>query len=1188
MAENKPLEGQSVLLILGMHRSGSSLLASMCDSLGVDMGSRLIEADQHNPAGYWEDADLVTIQEDLLEAMGQSWHGDYGADPYPSRWWQSATTRPFREALQQLLLSIKPEGPQRGFKDPRTTRFLPLWRVLLSQCGLRPFFVLAVRDPIEVIVSLIQRNQMDLKQALRIWVRYNLDAIRDSERQIGFVVDYGRWFTDGDSQLESLGKLLHRPLDRISRQRILSERIRPELRRSIAKIDLPPWVSTLYENLRALSGRALEPADFGPVLQMLEYWDILLRHGTEDKGRWQSPPIAIVAPDTQSPESDSEVVIACNQLARVLGNEGPPVTVLTLGYHAAESDMFLADQRMYAEEGVALLALPMTDEEIASPWHIARSWLAYRFLQQRRFIAAYIYDVGGSAYYSLLAQYQGIGLPYTQICLAINTPTAWEYAADGRFPDADAVECIHMETQSLKYAQHAVVSSTYMLHWLRAQVPHTLETIQVIPNLTGIEPAVRTVSVAFQEIIYLGRLDTRHGLLVFLHAIDALKDSLPSWIRITFLGKNGRVGDDDGFATISRHIADWPWRVQILGQLDSHASISYLQTHPCVAVIPAIEDNASYNVQVCLKMGIPSIISNAGATPEQIVASDRHRLVEPTSAAFSEAIRIAFDEVVDMQNKPLLLGPAMTEAEISASWRALFQSLIAQPGPSIPADPNEWPLVSVCLVHHERPHFLAQSIASLQAMDYPNMEVVLVDDGSCDHASTTYLEELVPIFESRGWTIIRQENKYLGAARNAAARKARGEWLLFMDDDNVAQPEEVRTMVRAALNSDSSIVTTAMDIFKGEASPVFWQKPDQTWIPLAGPCVTGIERNVFGDANALIQRKTFLALGGFTEDRAGHEDWEFFAKASLAGIPMVAVPEPLFWYRISTTGMLGKGNSYRDHHRSLRPYIARQPLLLQDLPLITHGQSAWRKALDTRRDSRKFVSQVYWGKDTQFSEDRSTRDVFLLEDHLLVHLCVPAGDAADYCYLRWDPTTRLAQFTVEDCRLRIDGERVWGWDHPHVTGQADIAVDNESGHPLITCLGSDPYLIFHLPDEIAQQLAGNGGVFEAKLRPTSLDWQDHDALADRQIRQREILHRERLAQLTAAVAIKTQNIVILSEEVERHKLQEERHMLQEAATAVHINNLAAELSATYASHSWRLTAPLRKLVKAVRWIKRRL
>ena len=95
----------------------------------------------------------------------------------------------------------------------------------------------------------------------------------------------------------------------------------------------------------------------------------------------------------------------------------------------------------------------------------------------------------------------------------------------------------------------------------------------------------------------------------------------------------------------------------------------------------------------------------------------------------------------------------------------------------------------------------------------------------------------------------------------------------------------------------------------------------QLWVPLGNAAGLGVFRNVFGDANALVRRTTFEALGGFTEDYGvGHEDWEFFARASLAGVNLQLVPEPLFWYRLNAASMLRAGNAQADHARSLRPY----------------------------------------------------------------------------------------------------------------------------------------------------------------------------------------------------------------------------------------------------------------------------
>ncbi len=1146
-----------VLLILGMHRSGSSLLGSICASLGINMGSRLIPPDQHNPAGYWEDADLVAIQENLLEALQQAWHGPRGPDPFPSRWWLSEGVRPYREALDALLGAVVANSGDRSFKDPRTSRFLPLWRDLLPKHRLEPCFLLAVRDPREVLVSLMHRNGMDLRHALRIWIRYNLDGIRDSDASIRFVVDYARWFTEGDAQLSALAEVLSIPLDEQERRRILSERIRPDLRRSTAPIDLPPWAGAIYDELRALAGRPLQAADFGPVLQMLEYWDVLLRHGAEAHGQSGKAPVAIATPDIQGPTRDSDIAIAYRQLARFLVTEGHPVTVLALSPHLDEAGEFGAWQGRYAEDGIALLALPMEGDVLLSPWHIARSWLAYRFLSRRRFPLVHIAGQGGCAYYSLLAQRQGIAFPDSRFCLGIHSPTAWKLAADGRFPDADMLECIHMETQSLALADRAVSSSAYMLGWLRQNVPTLPAQLDIIPNLTG-QPDTASLSrepvPPLREIVFFGRLDTRHGLALFIAAMETLKGRIPAGLQITFLGGNGLVGEEDGFSTVRRQTLGWPWGVQILGQLDHHSALAYLQRRPCIAVIPALDDHSPHAVLACLRLGIPCILSHVGGIPELVHLEDRQRLIPPIVTALAQAVLQIFADTSTRSPPPLPLRPAISEEQATRSWHQLHQAILSTPPSPEPVEQGEWPLVSVCLVHHERPHLLAQAVASLAAADYPNLEVILVDDGSADPASHTLLDRLETFFTQRGWRIIRQGNRYLGAARNAAARIARGKWLLFMDDDNLAKVREIRTLIRAARSTDARIVTAAMDIFAGPLPPVFWERPQQTWVPLAGPCVAGVQRNVFGDANALVHRDTFLSLGGFTEDRAGHEDWEFFGRACLAGVAMLAVPEPLFRYRLSTGGMLGTGDSYRDHRRSLRPYIQSQPAALADLPILAHGQSIWRRDLAEARERRRFSSEIYWGHDVAFSETRKTRDTFLLDHHFLIHLTLPPAAVHDYRYLRWDPTDRPAQLLLHACLLRVDGEILWRWDAHSVAAQAEVAVDHDDEDTRLYCLGSDPYLIFALPDSISLRLAENGGLFEAELRAQPLDWREHEYLAATRRRQQETENRARIAALTA--------------ELEGNR--------------AHIAALTAALAALRASRSWRLTAPLRQLADLAR------
>ena len=143
-------------------------------------------------------------------------------------------------------------------------------------------------------------------------------------------------------------------------------------------------------------------------------------------------------------------------------------------------------------------------------------------------------------------------------------------------------------------------------------------------------------------------------------------------------------------------------------------------------------------------------------------------------------------------------------------------------GPFLPPNESvdaESPLVTVCIVHHERPALARMAIDSVLAQDYPAVEAVLVDDGSRSNAALEALDQFDAEFAHRSWRVIRQENRYLGAARNTAAAAARGEWLLFLDDDNVLFSDAVSRLVRAARFSGADCVPAASIRFSGDGDP---------------------------------------------------------------------------------------------------------------------------------------------------------------------------------------------------------------------------------------------------------------------------------------------------------------------------------------------------------------------------------
>lgn len=166
-----------MLVIAGMHRSGTSALARSCNLLGVDLGADFIPTQPDNASGFWEDASVKDADDAALASHGMLWD-DVG--PLPRPWRDGFGGDEVRERLRATLASLAARGPLCGVKDPRISRLLPLWLPLLDALDVRPAFLIALREPREVARSLERREGLGEARSLLVWLRYTLDAERDT------------------------------------------------------------------------------------------------------------------------------------------------------------------------------------------------------------------------------------------------------------------------------------------------------------------------------------------------------------------------------------------------------------------------------------------------------------------------------------------------------------------------------------------------------------------------------------------------------------------------------------------------------------------------------------------------------------------------------------------------------------------------------------------------------------------------------------------------------------------------------------------------------------------------------------------------------------------------------------------------------------------------------------------------
>lgn len=194
-----------IIVVLGMHRSGTSAIARGLKTLSVELGDNLMPAAPDNEKGFWEDMDIYSFNERLLSKLGSAW--DRMTPVTTDRLIGDAFAIERYEAVA-LLESKFSKSPIFGFKDPRTSILLPFWQCIFGDMGIEDNYVLAVRNPLEVAESLRKRGQLNTMGALLLWLKYNWAAVENSTGRKRICVLYPQLIADPTEQLARMAMAL--------------------------------------------------------------------------------------------------------------------------------------------------------------------------------------------------------------------------------------------------------------------------------------------------------------------------------------------------------------------------------------------------------------------------------------------------------------------------------------------------------------------------------------------------------------------------------------------------------------------------------------------------------------------------------------------------------------------------------------------------------------------------------------------------------------------------------------------------------------------------------------------------------------------------------------------------------------------------------------------------------------------
>lgn len=187
------------VVVLGMHRSGTSALARVLSLLGCGLPEDLMDPIAgNNDTGFWESRDIADFNDALLAAMGSHWD-DWRA--MPEAWCDSPGARDWYPRARDLLASSFAGQALIVLKDPRICRLLPFWQRVIEGAGYQPRLVLPLRHPLEVAASLRRRDAFSPRKGQVLWLRHVLDAERDSRSLPRVVVRYATLLDDWRGEL---------------------------------------------------------------------------------------------------------------------------------------------------------------------------------------------------------------------------------------------------------------------------------------------------------------------------------------------------------------------------------------------------------------------------------------------------------------------------------------------------------------------------------------------------------------------------------------------------------------------------------------------------------------------------------------------------------------------------------------------------------------------------------------------------------------------------------------------------------------------------------------------------------------------------------------------------------------------------------------------------------------------------
>jgi glycosyltransferase involved in cell wall biosynthesis len=260
------------------------------------------------------------------------------------------------------------------------------------------------------------------------------------------------------------------------------------------------------------------------------------------------------------------------------------------------------------------------------------------------------------------------------------------------------------------------------------------------------------------------------------------------------------------------------------------------------------------------------------------------------------------------------------------------------------------PLISVIICNYNYGRYIAQAIESALAQTYPNIELIIIDDGSTDNSRQVIDKYVKKNPEIR---FIKQTNHGLAFSRNIGLDAARGDYIVFLDSDDILSEEYVQSFYK-------TLYTKSVDIVYGDIEHIDSQSlPDGVEGIFPEFSLDELLVRNYINASAMVRKSAIGDLrfdGELRQLGLTHEDWDFWLGLALKGAKFAKNNQEKLLYRVHGGSMVNYGDLIKQGEQFVKVYEHLVKKYSQKYPKIF--QDIWRKAtryyqIETYRTAQK-------------------------------------------------------------------------------------------------------------------------------------------------------------------------------------------------------------------------------------------